>query len=225
MGTIPRGRSNIDPSLGMGSPVGEGEYVPLMALKGSVGWTSSPFYVIMSGNGHEMWTGKGGVGVMGIMQQGKSPEAFKQIRPHHKSMARCFVAGGLRPGQLAMQFGMSVAHISRILQTPLFKLEVERLTMQCEEVAVDMQDQIRSMQGRALEVLDEDLEWEPTSIQERVLRNKTARDLLDRGGYVKKESPTTVIQVLDQSQTNILKMDPKELRDEVMELTKVGEDE
>ena len=118
---------------------------------------------------------------MGRVQEGKSP-TLKQIRPHHRSMARALVAG-LTPTEVARSFGFSAGQISRIIQTPMFQAELARLEAGASASAMDLRDDIRRMAQRAVEVLDADLEMEVgEDLRARALRQKAAMDVLDRAG-------------------------------------------
>lgn len=157
---------------------------------------------------------------MGRLQEHKSPEAFTQIRPHHRSLARAVVSG-LSPSQLALTFGFTEGHISRILQTPLFEAEVARLERNADENACDIREDLRVMRAKAIENLDEDLNIEPTTLQERALRGHTSRDILDRTGVRKQDkpivSPGGTVNVR-QTIINIENMSEKDLREDVMGL-------
>jgi len=159
---------------------------------------------------------------MGQLQQGLSPQ-IQQIRPHHRSMARAMVAGGLSPKQLATAFGFSLGHVSRIIQTPLFQAEVARLERGADEVAWDMREDLKRMAVRSLEVLDEDLYIEPTDARERYLRSKTAMDVLDRIGLRKGDGKAAGTN-LKNIQINVNNASVDEIRNEVMELVKLGEE-
>lgn len=165
---------------------------------------------------------------MGRNQEHKSPIAFTQIRPHHRSLARAVVSG-LSPSQLALTFGFTEPHISRILQTPLFEAEVARLERNADENACDIREDLRVMRAKSIEVLDEDLNFVPTNLQERVLRNRTAQDILDRTGVRKQDKPISPVGAVSIRQTiiNIEGMSEKDLREDVMDLigTEVEDEE
>jgi hypothetical protein len=136
-------------------------------------------------------------------------------------MARAMVAGGMTPKQLAVAFGFTYGHVSRILQTPLFQAEVARLERGADEVAYDMREDLKEMALRSLEVIDEDLHLEPTDIRERYLRNKTAADVLDRIGLRKGEKLPGGVS-LKNIQINVNNMDSGEIREQVMDLVKLS---
>lgn len=160
---------------------------------------------------------------MGRHQEGKSPP-INHIWPHHKSMARTMVAGGLTPKQLAVAFGYSRGMISRIIQSPLFVAELDRLTRGAEVDAMDMHESLRLMGTRSLEVMDEDLHAEPTDTRQRYLRNKTARDVLDRIGLRKDVAQGPSHLHLHKHQHDVKNMTAEELREDVMEMVRASED-
>lgn len=168
---------------------------------------------------------------MGRIQEHKSPQ-ISQIRPHHRSMARALVAGGLTPKQLALSFGFTFGHVSRILQTPLFEAEVDRLTRMAEMENVDIRQDLAEMGERSLEVLDEDIHIAatdaegnpiPLGIRERYLRNKSARDVLDRIGLRKESNAPTSLHLHKHDHRSVEAMSGEELREEVMDLVKTAE--
>jgi len=160
---------------------------------------------------------------VGRPQTGLSP-IVKQLRPHHKSLARALVGGGLTPGELCTAFGFTPGHMSRILQSPLFKAEVDRLERMADGEAMDLRASLRDMAERSLEVLDEDLEIPVTSLQLRYLRNKTAMDVLDRVGLRKNEaSMGSGNTSLQQIQINVANMSTDALREQVMTLVRSSE--
>lgn len=143
-------------------------------------------------------------------------------------MARALVAGGLTPKQLALSFGFTFGHVSRILQTPLFEAEVDRLERQAEMEGIDIRQDLANMGERSLEVLDEDIHMtgtddQPMEIRERYLRNKSARDILDRIGLRKESNVPTTLHLHKHDHTTVESMSKDELRDEVMDLVKETE--
>jgi len=114
--------------------------------------------------------------------------------------------------------------MSRILQSPLFKAEVDRLERMADGEAMDLRASLRDMAERSLEVLDEDLEIPVTSLQLRYLRNKTAMDVLDRVGLRKNEaSMGSGNTSLQQIQINVANMSTDALREQVMTLVRSSE--
>ena len=157
---------------------------------------------------------------MGRRQEHKSPIAFTQLRPHHRSMARAIISG-LTPTEVALVYGFTEGHISRILQTPLFEAEIDRLTRGADDNAIDLKEDLKVMRAKSIEVLDEDLHINPTELQARALRNRTAQDILDRTGVRKQDQsivPKGGTFNLRQTVINIEKMSEKELREDVMDL-------
>lgn len=130
-------------------------------------------------------------------------------------MARSLVAGGLTPGELADAYGFSVSHISRIINSPMFLAEVERLEAQADKVAADVREDIRKLAERAIEVLDEQLNMK--GIPEQV-RQRAAFDVLDRAGYGSKEKRPPGGNSLHLTQINVGQLSDTDLKNEVMDL-------
>lgn len=109
--------------------------------------------------------------------------------PHHQSMARCVAVGGARNGELARLFGFTPAAISKIMNSPLFLAEVERIQAGMDQVGLEVRQALEAFVPDALEVVAEDLresqkDYEgkripPSDPKLRELRNKTAFKLLD----------------------------------------------
>lgn len=124
---------------------------------------------------------------MGRLMEFKSPK-IHQVRPWHRAMARMVVAGA-RPGEIAEAYGYTPSQVTLIMGSPLFQAEVARLEAAAEELAVDVNADLKQMAVRAAEVLDRELEAEPQNRQERALQVQTAFGVLDRAGFGKKDNP------------------------------------
>lgn len=153
---------------------------------------------------------------MGRLPVGKTGEkhAIGYLWPHHRSMARDFVAG-YTPTEVAERFGFTKAQITRIQQSPLFVAEMARLEAQAEHVSVDVHNDIREMAARAVEILDENLHREDVK---RGLKTKTAFDVLDRAGYGKKDDPQKHVHLHAHAVKKIAEMDKDELYEEIIDL-------
>jgi hypothetical protein len=133
-------------------------------------------------------------------------------------MARALVAGGLRPKDLAEAFGFTPGQVSRILQTPMFQTEVARLEEMADDNAVELRDDIRRMATRAIEVLDEDMEVEPTTLAARNVRQRAALSVIDRF-VVKPEPPRLPFAgAIENLQVNVYNMPLEEVQKEVFDL-------
>jgi hypothetical protein len=123
---------------------------------------------------------------MGRINEGKagicldgSPKV-KQLRPHHKCMARAMVAAGKRPSELAAIFGFSPSQISVITGSPLFLAEVERLEGQAEYESLDVRVELEMRQALAMAAIDDAL------LQgDRDKAAKVGFEILDRTGFPK----------------------------------------
>lgn len=91
--------------------------------------------------------------------------------------------------EVAESFGYTPAQVSKILGSPLFCAEVARIESTTEDEAVSIREDLQFMSHRAIEVLDEGLDADVQSWQERSRRVEVAFGVLDRAGYGKKEQP------------------------------------
>lgn len=155
---------------------------------------------------------------------GRHPDPDSQLQkeltigylwPHHRSMARAMVAGGLQPGQLAKAFGFSEGQVTRIIHSPMFKAELARLEAEAEGIAVDIRADIKKSAEKAIEILDEQLHNEHHDAK---LRQRAAFDILDRAGYGKQDRPIRAGGDINITQVNVKEMSTEKLRDGVMDL-------
>ena len=142
--------------------------------------------------------------------------------PHHKSMARALIAGGLRPGELAKAYGMSTTQISVITNSPLFKAEVERLEKLAEASATDFRGHINDvLVPKAMDVLEEDLDLGADDVAESValrrLRQTAAFEVLERGDQTRKRAPIGIGKV-NIDKVNINNMPLEEVRTSVFDM-------
>jgi len=145
------------------------------------------------------------------------------LHPHHRSMARALVGGGLQPGELGVMFGFSPSQVSVIINSPLFKAEVARIEALAEYNVVDARAELDMLKGRSIEVLAEDLH----SKDDR-LRHASAIDVLDRTGHPKgapMQKHKHVHGHLHAELEKVGKMDQRELYETVMGLVEEDEDE
>ena len=150
---------------------------------------------------------------MGAHQKGLSPQ-IGYLWPHHRSMARSMVGGGLRPGELAAAYEMTPGQISRIIQSPLFLAELDRIEAGAEDKSRDLREDILKMSERAMEVIDNDLQIKE---QGNVVRQKAAFDILDRAGFGSKKTFAKVVVEGDLvGLKQVKEMASEELHDEVM---------
>ena len=118
---------------------------------------------------------------MGQLATGLSPP-IKQLRPWHRSMAR-HVALGQRPSDLCRHYDYTPGQISRIIQSPLFVAEVERLQSGMEEETCDVRKELQSMLPRSLEVIEEGL-----FSTDSKRKDLAAFEILDRTGFGKHQA-------------------------------------
>lgn len=130
-------------------------------------------------------------------------------------MARAMVAGGLTPGQLAAAYGFTPGQVTRIINSPMFICELDRLEGRAEEIAVEIREDIKKLAERAVEVLDDQLHKQ--GIAENV-KQRAAFDVLDRAGYGAREKKPSGDKNLTIIRADVVNLTDKELKDEVMDL-------
>lgn len=157
---------------------------------------------------------------MGRHSEGKTP-TIKGLYPRHRSIAR-YVAAGANNHEIAVRFGMTEAHICRIVNSPVFIAEVKRLTDQIDEEVVNIRAELEKMAPRAIEVIDEQLNW--PGVDEKT-RQRAAFDVLDRCGHGAKKDQgsgnrSLTLVKIDKIVNNA---NTEELKDDVMELVNLKE--
>jgi len=131
-------------------------------------------------------------------------------------MARA-VVNGVTPTALAEMYGFTPAHITRIINSPAFRLEVGQLEESANEKATDVRSDIKKMAKRAIEVLDDQLN--KSGIGEKT-KQRAAFDILDRAGFGSKPG-----KFKGGTQINLTKIEkiinqttPEGLKDDVLDL-------
>ena len=155
---------------------------------------------------------------MGAHSHGLTP-TISQLWPHHRSMARMFLEG-MQPSEVALVTGFSPGQVTRILRSPLFEAELARLEGQAEVELVSVGNELKKMAGRAIEILDENLQSENVS---RELKTKTAFDVLDRSGHSKKLDPQRHLHAHAHVHKKVGEMEQVELYEAVEDM--LNEDE
>ena len=162
---------------------------------------------------------------MGIPPQGPNntyltaPLKSNHLWPHHRRMVR-LVAEGLQISEICSLTGFTEGALTRILATPHFQAEVQRLVDKAEEAAVDVRGELQQMAPEASAVLAEDLTMEIHDLQERKHRSAVARDILDRVGIsAGSKIPSGGIH-FHKHKHEAKEMTDEQLRDDVMDLTR-----
>lgn len=154
---------------------------------------------------------------------------IKQLRNHHRSMARDIVAmGEVRNKDLARIYNMLPPQISIIVNSPVFIAEVARLEAEVEGNICDVREGIRLLTPRAEQVLKEELykddgdgEGEALSLSERKMRLGVAFDVLDRDAGKKKmgESAAKSLHFHSHKEIHLVGgMSTEELQNDVFKL-------
>ena len=163
-----------------------------------------------------------GVVPSGLPQEGgyKSP-SITHLWPHHRSMARLFVEGG-KPSEIARITGFSLGQISRILGSPAFQLELNRLAEDADTAAVEANKILLEHAPRAATVLVEDLYQTPSEgedgLKVRASRQQAAKDVLDRTGHGRAAVLPPSVPSVSLTQINIKQKSTPDLFAEVMEM-------
>lgn len=155
----------------------------------------------------------------GTFEEGgyKSP-SIQHLWPHHKSMARLFIEGA-QPSDIATVTGFSLGQISRILGSPAFQVELNRLAEAADANAVDVGQILRDHAPRAAAVLIEDTYQDVDGNEKaRSSRQAAAKDILDRTGFGRQAEPLKSVGDLSLTQININKMTTSDLFSEVMDI-------
>lgn len=149
---------------------------------------------------------------------------IQQLKNHHRSMARDYVAGGLRGKELAKLYAMSECQISIIVNSPVFVAECARLEVDMENEVLNLREEIRLIAPAARNVLVEELIRKPTDekIQGRKLRIDVAKDIMDRAGVHKGTAGAGSLHLHKHEEVHVHGMSDQELRDDVFDI--LGED-
>lgn len=126
----------------------------------------------------------------------------------HKEVARLLISG-MRPVDIARKLGYTQAWLSTMMNSPVFKDYVNKLSERKDEGAIDIRAQIaEGAQVGVSELLKilkgEDIYAEGVSVQQRI---KVAQDFLDRDGHAKitKVQTQSVVTVLNEDRIEQLK--------------------
>ena len=145
---------------------------------------------------------------------------IQQLKNHHKSMARDYVAGGLQNKELAKLYGMSQSQISIIVNSPVFVAECSRIEVEMEDEVLNLREEIRLICPAARNVLVRELIDEPhdKNIQGRKLQVDVAKDVLDRGGVHKGTAPIGALHLHKHDEIHVHDLSDEQLRDNVFDL-------
>lgn len=168
------------------------------------------------------------------VEQLENRTQIKQLKNHHRSMARDIIAiGEIRPMDLARIYNMWPGQISVITNSPVFIAELARLEDLAEEAMCDVREDIRLLVPRAKQIITEELykedndEDKPMPLAERKLRLSTAFDILDRDSGKKKhgESGAKELHFHDHKEIHITKkMSTEDLQRDIFDMISGEED-
>lgn len=81
-------------------------------------------------------------------------------------------------------FGLTPAQVTRVLESPLMKAEMNRLQSQAEYVALDMSTELQMRQRQSLNIIDEILYDDAEEPKYGIgIKKDVALTILDRTGY------------------------------------------
>jgi hypothetical protein len=123
----------------------------------------------------------------------------QKLQPWHRKMARVRCVEGLSVTQLARRFGKSRSATGKIVSSPLFKEYFATLERHADLEVVNVRADIHRMAVRAVENLDDDLDMDVATLEDRKVRQTASRDILDRAGFVK----TPVVNPGGNQQLNV----------------------
>lgn len=106
---------------------------------------------------------------------------IQQLRHYHRAIAR-LVAMGWKNSEVAARFGMSESRMSILVNSPLFRSEVERLQGNLEGQMADITKELADLRQRSVEVIAEEL-YQTERSQRRL---GAAFNILDRTGHHRK---------------------------------------
>jgi len=157
---------------------------------------------------------------VGRIPEGESQSVTKYglgyIRPYHREIARRLVLGEIQ-ADIARSLGMSESRMSIIVNSPLFKLELQRLAVSRDEGVANVQQTLQAISPLALEVIERTM----YSSKSETLKFAAAQDVLDRAGFGK---TTKVVSNVSGHVTHS-NLSPDELRQLVIERVQRIKDE
>lgn len=153
---------------------------------------------------------------------------IKQMKNHHRSMARDVVCGGLKNSELARLYNMTESQVSVVVNSPCFIAEVARLEALADNAVMQVKRQSAIMSEKAIRVIEgvlDDADPENPDneggidIETKKLGVKVAVDVLDR---VLPKTGTQGSGAGDvyntQINLDVRNMSKEELRDSVFDL-------
>ena len=148
---------------------------------------------------------------------------IKQVKEHHRCMARDIVCGGLRNKDISKLYDMTEQQISTIVNSPLFQAELARLEALADNAVLKVKNRTALMVPQATRVIEHALgQADPETTEEpehnaMKLGVKVALDVYDRvlpktGAPVGGNTYQTQINIATKDMSN------EQLRDSVFEL-------
>lgn len=120
-------------------------------------------------------------------------------------------------------FGITPSHITRIINAPCFLEEVARLRDRVDdEIMADIRADLAKLAPRAVEVLDEQMNWPGVP---EAIKQKAAFDVLDRCGYGdKKPGAGAKSLTLVKIEQHVSNASTEQLKEDVLDLVALPEE-
>lgn len=106
-------------------------------------------------------------------------ENLQRLKARHREIARLLVAGRTVT-EISKILNMTITALNGITKTPLFQQLYGNLTLEADANAVDIRKRINELLPKAIEVSADILDRTDVELS---LKQKTAWDILDRGGF------------------------------------------
>ncbi len=150
----------------------------------------------------------------------------QQLKGHHRSMVRDYVAGGLRNHELAKLYNMTEAQMSIIVNSPAFIAATAALEAEMEESAIAIRQRLFHVGPAATRVLARNVYQgldEDAGMAERQLATKSSIDVLDRIAPKKEGLGSGNTFNITQTKVDVQNMTTENLRDDVFDILKEDE--
>jgi hypothetical protein len=115
---------------------------------------------------------------------------LRRMQEHHREMVRLKLLGTSNE-EIADRLGLSTSHVSHVINTPMVKAELLRLSGERNDEFVRTKERLDSLMPEAVETMKKILGEEPETTDGKRLKFQVARDVLDRRGPMKRTETTT----------------------------------
>lgn len=143
---------------------------------------------------------------------------IQDVQEQHREIIRHRILGW-KPGRIAEHLGCTYQHVYRVLDTPIVKNEVARLSGRRDDVFVEIKTRIDELLPEAVDTFERVLSQRPMTVAEQRLQVDVAKDVLDRRGPEKRSTVavanTLSLEDLDEirSRSDAIKIQHEEISD------------